>query len=159
MDAIESHTSLYSDEKRREAIAAYATTGVMTRVAELVNIPVSTLYGWRKCEWWETLLTRIRDEKADELDAMLTENIHLAGEQIKDRLTDGDYLVSKDGALKRKPVGARDLALVQAISFDKRALGRNQPTSISGNSKDELKKLQDQFQALAGKTVEGERIE
>jgi hypothetical protein len=45
-------------------------------------------------------------------------------ESIIDRLDNGDaYVVG--GEVKRKPVSARDLALVAAITFDKRQLARN----------------------------------
>ena len=48
--------------------------------------------------------------------------------ELLDRLKNGDpYIVA--GEVKRKPVSARDLALVAAITFDKRALARNAPTS------------------------------
>jgi hypothetical protein len=45
-------------------------------------------------------------------------------EHLLDRLKHGDpYVVGGD--VKRKPVSARDLALVAAITYDKRALSRN----------------------------------
>ncbi len=42
------------------------------------------------------------------------------------RLPDGHPVVIK-GKIARKPMAARDFALVAAITYDKRALCRNQP--------------------------------
>ena len=46
--------------------------------------------------------------------------------QLLDRLKNGDAVLVA-GEIKRKPVSARDLALVSAIAYDKRVLVRNQP--------------------------------
>ena len=46
-----------------------------------------------------------------------------------DRLENGDYHVLKDGTLIRKPINYRDLSVGAAIAYDKRCLGRGDPTS------------------------------
>jgi len=57
-------------------------------------------------------------------------------------------------------VSAMEAAKIMGIAFDKRQILNNQPTSISGNvSNDALKALKDQFEALAGKTIDAERID
>jgi hypothetical protein len=72
-----------------------------------------------------TLLAEVRAEKGNELDGAFTRIIHEATDQLMDRLKNGDPVLVA-GQIKRKPVSARDLALVSAITYDKRALARNQ---------------------------------
>jgi hypothetical protein len=70
------------------------------------------------------MVVELRAEKGAELDGVFTRIIHEATEHLLDRLKHGDpYVVG--GEVRRKPVSARDLALVAAITYDKRALSRN----------------------------------
>ena len=116
--------SRYSDQQRREAVALYVLHGNWRRVSEIVHIPERTLNDWSIQGWFATMLAELRAEKGAELDGAYTRIIHAATEQLLDRLTHGDPYVF-GGAVKRKPVAARDLALVAAITFDKRQLARS----------------------------------
>ena len=51
---------------------------------------------------------------------------------LKDRLRNSDAHIGKSGEIIRKPIGGRDIAVITGVLFDKRALLRHQPTSISG---------------------------
>ena len=119
--------SRYSDQQRREAVTQYLLLGNVEAVAKATHVPASTLRDWMTTAWWGTLSVEIRAEKGNELDGALTRIIHEATDQLMDRLKNGDPVLIA-GQIKRKPVSARDLALIGAITFDKRALCRNQPT-------------------------------
>lgn len=140
----------YSVDQRISAIALYATTGNMQKVARAINIPDSTLEYWKNnAPWWHSQLAQIRDEKNQELDAQLSEIISRAGVVTIDRLKQGDEIITKDGDRMRKLVTGRDAATIGAIAFDKRQILRNQPTSITGKSTDErLTYLADRLRAL-----------
>jgi hypothetical protein len=76
-----------------------------------------------------TMLAELRAEKSAELDGISARIIDEATAQLLDRLKNGDqYIVG--GEVKRKPLSARDLTLVAAIPYDKRALARHEPTQI-----------------------------
>ena len=117
--------SHYSDQQRREAVGHYVMLGNWRRVSEATGIPQRTLSHWATQSWFGTLLAEVRQEKSAELDGAYTRILHLATDQLMDRLTNGDPVVI-NGQLARKPVAARDLALVAAITFDKRTLARSQ---------------------------------
>src|SRR5262249_55697209 len=118
--------SRYSDQQRREAVALYLLHGNWRRGSELSSIPERTLNDWSIQPWFATMLTELRAEKGAELDGVYTRIIDEATAQLLDRLKNGDpYVVG--GEVRRKPVSARDLALVSAITYDKRALARNAP--------------------------------
>jgi hypothetical protein len=121
--------SYYTDEQRREAVAQYVVLGNWRKVAEATGIPQRTLGDWSKQPWFHTLFAEVRAEKGAELDGQLTRIIHKATDQLIDRLENGDPVLIS-GEIRRKPVSARDLAMVAAIVYDKRALLRDDPTSI-----------------------------
>lgn len=137
-----------------QAACAYVMLGACTRVAEVIGIPERTINDWTHTEWWPALIDQARAAKQDEIDAGLQEVLDQGIKQTLDRLKDGDY-VYVQGDLKRKPVSARDAAIVTAVAFDKQRILRNLPTSISssgGESKlsamaERLKKIELQQQA------------
>lgn len=147
---------MFPEEKRVEAAAIYATTGSLPRTAELTGVPVGTLQYWRKQEDFQALLREVWAENNEKVDAKFTAIIEKALEGVLDRLENGDYKLTARGELKRVPISAKDLSLVQAINVDKRQLLRGLPTSRSatGTTVEEktvsrLEKLAETFENLA----------
>jgi hypothetical protein len=120
--------SKYDDRQWRAAVTQYLLPGNVEAVATAPRIPASTLRDWMSSAWWNTLSVEVRAEKGAELDGALTRIIHEATAQLLDRLQHGDAVLVA-GKMHRRPVSARDLALVSAITYDKRALARNQSES------------------------------
>ena len=127
--------SKYTDEDRRRVAVEFFVTGNMTRVAENTRIPRTTLIDWKKTEWWDELVVKLRQEKGEEFDANLTKLIDSSFEQAQDRVEKGDYRVNKDGKLIRVPMSGRDLVIAGATVYDKQRLHRKEPTSIKGDTK------------------------
>ncbi len=124
----------------------FLTFGNVTKTAEAANIPQRTLYDWTKTEWWAELITRFREEKKHELDANLSRIVNKCTQTIENKLENDE-------------VSARDAAMIMGITFDKRQVLNNQPTSISGKSID-ISALQGKFEEfLQTKTIEGERVD
>jgi len=118
--------SRYSDQQRREAVALYVLHGNWKRVSELTRIPERTLNDWSIQPWFATMLAELRAEKGAEFDGALTRVLDEATKQLLDRLQRGDpYVVG--GEVKRRPVAAKDLAIIAGVAFDKRQLCRNLP--------------------------------
>jgi len=137
--------SQYSDEQRKHAALTYLTIGNINKTAQLTNIPQRTLYDWTKTEWWQELTTRIREEKKQEFDSNFTRIIEQCTQTIEKQLENDE-------------VKARDAAMIMGITFDKRQVLNNQPTSISAKSHD-ISKLQEQFEDyLKAKEIEVEVI-
>jgi len=82
------------------------------------------------------LLTSIRLEKSDEIDASITNILDASTKQLTDRINNGDEVLNKDGDIIRLAMKGRDLATVFGITFDKRQIIRNLPTSIKAESTD-----------------------
>lgn len=157
MTGIKKKEGWYPDEKRIEVATLYACLGDPEVCGELAKIPGSTVRNWSKTSWFRALLEEIRSENNEKLDAKFTQIVDKAQELILDRLENGDFVITKTGEMRRKPVGAKDLSIVGAVTFDKRQIARNKPTSISQTtnsgeiSEDKLKKLAQTFMELAGK--------
>lgn len=152
----------YSDKEKMNAVCIFAVSGNSRRVAELSGVPEGTIRAWKCTEWWNEILTRIHVEEDEELDTSLTKLVNKAVVAVNDRLDDGDWVYNpKMDKLIRKPVNAKDLAIVTAITIDKRQLLRGQPTSrVEKISQDErLLKLADQFKQFAkGRDITKESV-
>lgn len=159
----------YSDSKKMEAACTYAVTGNARRVSEICKVPEGTVRAWKTTEWWHEIMSRIQQEQNDELDSKLTRLVDKAVDEINDRLENGDFVYNtKMDKLIRKPIGAKDLSIVAAVTVDKRQLLRGQPTSrvekVSENEK--LMRLQAEFKKFAlakevtsvAETIEEEQI-
>jgi hypothetical protein len=137
---------------------AFAVCGNSRQVAEITKVPEGTIRAWKQTEWWSDIISRIHSEEDEELDTKLTKLVNKAVDHVNDRLDSGDWIYdTKRGELLRKPVSSRDLAIVAAITVDKRQLLRGQPTSrVEKVSHDErLSKLALQFkQFTEAKEVE-----
>lgn len=152
--------SQYSDEQRREAASHYVLLGNAVKVAELTNIPHRTINDWRQKEWWHELTASIRLEKSDEIDASITRILDASTEQLLDRIEHGDEVsLDKEGQPLKLAMKGRDLATVFGITFDKRQIIRNLPTSIKAESTDtRLNQLADkvrELQAGGNKVISG----
>jgi hypothetical protein len=166
MTGIKKREGWYPDEKRIEVASLFACLGDAVVVGELAKVPPATVKTWRNQDWFKTLLEEIRDENNQKLDAKFTEIVQKCQEQILDRLEHGDCVLLRDGTEVRKKINAKELALVGAITVDKRQIIRNKPTSISqsvnseGISDDKLKQLAKTFIELVNKqeikTINGE---
>lgn len=142
----------YSEKEKLNAVCVFAVAGNSRRVAELTKIPEATIRAWKSTEWWADAMSRIITEQDEELNSKLTKLVDKAVDEVNDRLENGNYVYNpKLDKLVRKPVDAKELAIVTAISIDKRQLLRGQPTSRTETiSQDErLKKLSDQFKRFA----------
>ncbi|MBT9145780.1 MAG: hypothetical protein DDT42_01657 [candidate division WS2 bacterium] len=120
----------YTEKEKMNAVCVFAVAGNSRRTAEITKIPEATIRAWKQTEWWNELATRIIVEQDEELDTKLTALVDKAVGQVNDRLEKGNYVYNpRLDKLIRKPVDAKELAIVTAISIDKRELLRGKPTS------------------------------
>lgn len=122
----------YTVENKVQCATLYFMCGSFKQVSKDTGVKWNTISSWaRKSTWWDEVIHKLRKEKQDELDAMMTNYLHEAQNQALDRVKNGDYKLTAGGELKRVPMTGRDLALTSAAFFDKRALIRGDATSIS----------------------------
>lgn len=138
------------------AAMCYMMTGTVTGAAKLTGLDHRLISEWKnKAQWWVPVLSKVKQEKQDELDAAFSEVIHKATDELKDRLQFGEEVVTKDGIVKRQ-LGGRDLSTILNTVYEKRSMVRGDPTSISRKetSDDVMNKLRKEFEAIAEKTMD-----
>lgn len=146
--------SKYPVSKVLEVAANFVVLGKADKAGALSGVPARTAQSWTTQPWWPDLIHQIREDKAEELDAMLTGLVHSAVETAQDRVSNGDYKLRPDGTTVRVPVSARDAMLTGAIAYDKRQIGRNLPTSITQDATERLRLLMDQMRTVSGRTID-----
>jgi len=119
----------YGPEIRIAAAALYTVLGNSYKVGAFLGVDSRIVRHWFHEPWWHIAIREVRKTKNEELDAHLTGLLEETVEELADRVHNGETIVSKDGALTRVPLKARDLATVMGITYDKRALLRGDPTS------------------------------
>ena len=141
--------SKYSAEQKIQACTYYITTGDFRRVSKLTGIPVATLNGWKSSAvWWEETLDEVKNTKNEELEAILTHALHLASEEIVDRLEHGNEVIVR-GRKERVKIPARELSQLTNTVFEKRCMLRGDPSSIRAERKVDFKDLVDQFKEFS----------
>lgn len=150
-DIYSTHAKI-APEIKLQALHAYLMTGTLIGAEKLSGISHQTLSEWKnKSEWWPIVLAKLKKEKQEELDAKFTQLIDKALDQVEDRILNGDEAISRDGEKIRKRMSGRDLTTSLAIIYDKRAMVRGDPTSISGKAdiKGQLDDLRTEFARMA----------
>ena len=154
----------YTAYQRIDAIFAYFVTGYIREAARLCGISEGTMLSWAQSSWWKSAIQKVKEIKQDELDVQYTSIIDRTVTAIVDRLEHGEEKISKGGTKVRVGVGAKDLMLINAMAFDKRALVRRDPTEITQKTitvEDRNNILAEQFKkiARAQPILEGEIID
>ena len=126
-----SRRCLPTEARLKESATVFAATGSIEATAQITGLPIEHLRKWKRMDEFKAIVAQVREENNDKLDQKVTEIIAKAAELQLDRLENGDVVVDKFGKEHRKPVAARDLALIMAINVDKRQLLRGEPTSRS----------------------------
>lgn len=143
----------YTPEDRLRAALAWSVTGTAQGASDVCGIPRQTIDDWTRTEWWAPLVSEARLLKNDELDAKLTNILDLATQALRDRLREA--IANPDAK-----VTIQQLAIVAAVSHDKRALLRGDPTSRTErvSSEDRINKLRDEFAGMMQKRADQNKV-
>lgn len=151
----------YSDSQKMEALKLYLVTGNLSVVSASLNIGYKTLQYWRYSQWWEELAKQIKQEGKIQLSNKLRTIAETALEAVKDRLDNGDWVMSPTGELVRKKVSIRDAQMVasenlkSAIQIESEHVESQSTERIA----DRLTQLADAFTKFARKTTKIEVID
>lgn len=108
-----SNISVYSWEKKMEAVSRYMLLGNMRVVSEQLNVPYSVLADWKRSDWWPEMVDSLKRQKKSKTNEHLTKIIETSLDIVQDRLENGDFFVNqKTGKVDRKPVSIRDASQI-----------------------------------------------
>lgn len=151
----------WSEKKKLDALALFASTGSATLVSNQLGVPYKTIETWRRTDWWKEGIAGIRNSENDVLDAKLTKALDKALDSVMDRIDNGEYIYDqKTGKIKRAPAKLRDVNHALNSIIDKRQLIRKLPTRIteSSTSEAQLRQLAQQFAEFTKKITPPEKI-
>jgi len=119
----------YSDDDINEITSIYAVTGNYEETARQSSIDASAITVKRliNSERGVICLNAAKAANKELMDSACTNIIKEAGLVLIDRLQNGDASIKYDDEAKcwiRKPISARDAAIVMGVAYDKRALQR-----------------------------------
>lgn len=143
------------DKKR--AITVYKGLGSLYRTSDVTGIPYTTLTLWSHSDWWREGLLTLKAEDTSVLEEAATNLAKQAAAAASERLTNGDFVLTRDGELVRKPVGGKDAAIIMGISMQKRRELQDEPTrEFALGTTERLLKLVEQFSRFASaKEIKG----
>lgn len=135
----------YTPDQRMQAALAWVVSGTAAEAGKVCGIPERTINDWTHQPWWEGLVTEARRLKDVELDRKLSGVIDRAMQRLAERL-DRDESINN----------IKDLAVVAAVAYDKRALMRGDPTSRVErvSTEQRLNRLTEKFRAVAAEAAQ-----
>jgi hypothetical protein len=141
----------YSDAKRLAVASEWASSGNVSQVSRITGVSRPTIIKWRDSgdQWWIDTVDKARHQIGEEILATQLTNARLAGEQLQDRIQNGDTKVLANGSMVTVPMTGKDLAVVNGIQVDKARTAMNMPTRITSQG-DSIQALAQQFRKLAG---------
>jgi hypothetical protein len=137
-------------ETRLKVATEWASSGNLHQVSRITGISRSCIRGWRDSgeAWWVEAVDKARLQIGNEILSTQLTNARLAGEQLTDRIENGDTKVMANGTTVNVPMNGKDLAVVNGIQVDKARTALNMPNHISTNSGG-MPQLMAQFEAMA----------
>ena len=143
--------SIYSPEQKIAAAQAYLITGTSVQAQKYCGVKADVIRDWKtRSTWWTSLFETIQKQKSEELEANFTRILDTSLLALEDRIENGDTKINKDGSLIRVPMGGKEIAVVLAIMYDKRALLRGDVTSrVEKRETNAMTLLQNKFEDIA----------
>ena len=150
VDSVGKH---WSDKQKLEAVTTYLMLGGNLRLTSYtLKIPDQTLYMWKKSEWWNKLVSEVKQEERLTVSSRLKKVMDKSWDVVADRLEHGDWIYDqKAGELRRKPVSLRDAAKVAndaSLLRERRDMNDNF-TVAADQIEDKLSKLAKAFTDLS----------
>lgn len=151
----------YSDSQKMEALKLYLITGNLAIVSAELNIGYKTLQYWKYSQWWEELTKQIKTEGKIQLSNRLRSIAEIAMDAVKDRLQNGEWVMSPTGELTRKQVSLRDAQRVVVDNIHTAVEIESEQDQGQTNERiaDRLASLADAFATFARKTTKVEVVD
>lgn len=155
----------FSPEDKIKVVSAYLMTGSAAETGRMLGIEPAVIRGWKcRAPWWDTVVTQIKNEKLAEFDSVLSQIRDEAWKQVKERLENGDEVITRNGKETLK-VRAKDAAIIAVQASQLLNLIRGDATARTETVSREstLDKLASRFEKMVleqeAKTIPGEVLE
>lgn len=160
VDSVGKH---WSDKQKLEAVTTYLMLGGNLRLtSHTLKIPDQTLYQWKKSDWWNKLVSEVKQEERLTVSSRLKNVMEKSWDVVSDRLQHGDWIYDqKAGELRRKPVSLRDAAKVaNDTALLRERMDMNENFTVAADQiEDKLTKLAKAFSDLSKGKLEAPQAE
>ena len=123
----------YSNAIKEQAAIEYAICGSVNKVAKDMTIPNQTISEWKKTDWWDDLIGKVRAEKAEQHIATYTRIVDAAQKVVLDKIDEST---------------ASQASLIACQAQDKGLLLQGRPTSITAKQ-DNVEAMAARFRLIA----------
>lgn len=156
----------YSEVKRNEALRAFLVSGSSLVVSRITGIHVNTVDSWRKQDWWNEGLQRLREDDNLQIGSRLRKVLDVTIDQMHDRIENGDHMYNpRTGKLERVPAKLRDITHASNSIIDKKLLleKKVEEQKEQASIEEKLMKLAEAFKSFIPenkkeKVIEGEYL-
>lgn len=142
--------TVYSPEVKETVLSLFVSGARLSEIGKELSIPLPTLVGWTKKEWWKDREDELKREAALQTSRKMKDVAGMALEVTRDRLVDGDYFYDqKTGETIRKKVPMREAAKV-VVALQREAREVERP--LAQESKDikaTLDEIRETFKSFA----------
>ena len=129
---LSNQNSQYTEGQKITAATVVILTGSLQRAAKESGVPWRRVKKWQmNSPWWDKVVTKVRRQKAKEIDDNLSRLIDTCLKDLETKLTDGETVLNKNGDTVSVPLKTDTLLRVFNSLFDRRQVVRGDPTSIS----------------------------
>ena len=140
----------YTDKVRLNCASEWASSGNISQVSRITGISRPTIRSWRDSgeSWWDDAVADARHQIGEEILSTQLTNARLAGEQLSDRITNGDTKMLSNGSMHTVPMTGKDLAVVNGIQVDKARTAMNMPNVITSKT-ETMETMAERFRVIA----------
>src|SRR3990167_196536 len=133
----------WTAEDKIKSVMAFINLGSINKAAKAVGIPRQTLCQWKYRSWWGRVMEEAYKMMNQEFVANITRTALTASEELKDRVTNGEY-VYRDGEMQFREDGTpkRQKLTSQRLAFDGIAVPIQQRALVAGEKKPQLSTAQ-----------------
>ncbi|MDE2022556.1 MAG: hypothetical protein KGI71_06635 [Patescibacteria group bacterium] len=129
------------DSAYLEAVRLYLRGGKPVVLAEVLNVSLAAVKELILTREWARTAQRYREESHHAESAALSRLIHLALEQVAERIERGDPHLTKSGHIIYAPIKARDLVTSAALLIERRRVINNAIDGVPDETQNDLARL------------------
>lgn len=136
------------------AVRMWARFASDLQIAKFLNIPAANVRSFTQSLWWAELVKQLRPQLDFDIESSFGRIGFKALEQLEDRLTYGDFYITRNGERARRPLDAKTLAQIAQIAVDKRQTARHMvegTTEAAETGRSDLAVLADLLRSAAQK--------
>jgi hypothetical protein len=147
LEKVSTHTPSIPVEVRLKVVEEWLVFGNLKQVATRNEIDYSTIKRWKTQPWWKEFEDELLAQRRIGTQNRIGAIVDVGLEVVQDRLENGEFFVTKQGEVARRPVGLRDASAAVNGLMQRQSILEKQ-TAARGNT-EATKSIEQQLAFLA----------